>query len=68
MDNVKITLLYLVRKKLQVWRKRFYFKQRFRLSEILDFFADNLWKVLPEEKRKPVYDFLNKLIDRILWL
>lgn len=65
---MKVSTFYIIRKTGKVLKKRFFFGRRFRLSEPLDFFADNLWKVLPRNKIKAVYTFLNNLVDRILWL
>ena len=68
MVNMKISSFHIAKKMLGVYKKRFFFRWRFRLAEPLDFFAGSLWKVLPEQKRKAAYDFLNRLVDRILWL
>jgi hypothetical protein len=68
MVNMKISNVYIAKKACIVFKKRFFFKRRFRLAEPLNFFSGNLWKVLPEKKRRGAYDFLNRLVDKILWL
>lgn len=68
MDKIKISSFYIAGKTLKVMRKRFFFEKGFRVSQLLDFFSDNLWKVVPQKKIRTVYNFLNNLVDRILWL
>ena len=68
MDNMKVSAFYIIKKTVKVLKKRLFFGRRLRMAEPLDFFADNLWKILPRSKRKAVYAFLNNLVDRILWL
>ncbi|MCK9266566.1 hypothetical protein M0P98_06775 [bacterium] len=68
MDNIRVTPVFIVKKYFFVIRRRFFYKKRFRVSEVVLFFPDNLWRVIPKKRIKKVYYFFDKLIDRLLWL
>ena len=55
-------LSYIVRKNMEVLRLRL------KLSEFVDLFTDNLYKVLPPRLVEPVHRLLNDIIDEIIWL
>ena len=57
-----MALEYIVRKNLEVIRNRI------KLSEAVDFFMDNLSKVLPPSVVEPVHHFLSDLVDEIIFL
>jgi len=41
---------------------------RLKLSEFVDLFTDNLYKVLPPRLVEPMHRLLNYIIDEIIWL
>ncbi|MBD3229560.1 MAG: hypothetical protein GF329_15370 [Candidatus Lokiarchaeota archaeon] len=53
---------YLIKKTLDVARFRF------RLSEFVDFFVDNIENVVPKDHIKNTFELLNDIIDEIIWL
>ena len=55
-------LSYIVRKNMEVLRFRL------KLSEVVDLFTDNLYKVLPARIVEPMHRLLNDIIDEIIWL
>ena len=59
---------YAITKTLEVLKNRFIFEQRPRISEVVDMFTDNLYKVLPKEWVKPVHMFLDHLVDELMWI
>ena len=56
-----MALEYIVRKNLEVIRNRI------KLSEAVDFFMDNLSKVLPPSVVEPVHHFFSNLVDEIIF-
>lgn len=55
-------LSYIVRKNMEVLRFRL------KLSEFVDLFTDNLYKVLPPRLVAPMHQLLTDIIDEIIWL
>ncbi len=55
-------------KTLLVLKNRFIFRNKLRVSEVVDIFTDNLYRFVPRDRMKSAYEFLNRIIDRILWL
>jgi len=55
-------------KTLLVLKNRFIFRNKLRVSEVVDIFTDNLYRFIPRDRLKSVYEFLNRIIDRGLWL
>lgn len=61
-------MIKIILKTLLVLKNRFIFKNKLRISEVVDIFTDNLYRFIPRGRMKSVYEFLNRIIDRILWL
>ncbi len=61
-------MLKIMRDNLRVLKYRFMFRGKPRLSAFADIFANNLYRFIPVNKIKPAHEFLNKIIDRILWM
>ncbi|MHA1130712.1 MAG: hypothetical protein ACTSRC_15485 [Candidatus Helarchaeota archaeon] len=57
-----MALSYIIKKNLEVLRNRA------KLSEIVDLFMDNLYKVIPQDLVEPVHHILSAVVDEILWL
>ncbi|MHA1377180.1 MAG: hypothetical protein ACTSRG_02250 [Candidatus Helarchaeota archaeon] len=67
MDYVGEIMSYILSKTLEVLTNRFIFQNRVRISEFVDIFTDNLYKIIPRDWIKPVHDFLDALVDEIIW-
>jgi hypothetical protein len=57
-----MALSYIIRKNLEVLRNRI------KLSELVDIFMDNFYKVLPASMVKPIHEVLSDLVDELIWL
>ena len=68
MDYVGDVMAYLLRRTLDVMINRFMFKDRVRISEFVDIFTDNLYKFLPKDWVKPVHNFLDAIVDELMWM
>ncbi|NHI94654.1 MAG: hypothetical protein EAX96_19335 [Candidatus Lokiarchaeota archaeon] len=69
MDHVgDLMSLHAITKTIEVIRNRFIFEDRVRISEFVDMFTDNLYKVLPKRWVKPVHEFLDHLVDELMWI
>ncbi|MHA1300262.1 MAG: hypothetical protein ACTSO9_12645 [Candidatus Helarchaeota archaeon] len=68
MDHVGGIMAYIINKTFEVLTHRFFFENRVRISEFVDMFTDNLYKILPKSWVKPVHDFLDALVDEIMWI
>jgi hypothetical protein len=59
---------YIIERTIDVLKNRFILENRVRISEFVDMFTDNLYKILPKDWVKPVHDVLDALVDELMWM
>ncbi|MHA1750907.1 MAG: hypothetical protein ACTSYZ_00930 [Candidatus Helarchaeota archaeon] len=53
---------YIIKKTLEIA------KFRFKLSEFVDLFVNNVENIVPKQHIKETFEILNELIDTLIWL